>query len=117
MSAHRENLRAAIDRYAALERGWLDGEGEAIDPSAIAFARQWLDEETDAELARWVVFPRESGEVGFERVYEDERRDSVWVGAERIAYFVCANLRGWSAWIEVDREPPHTLRECAVGDR
>jgi hypothetical protein len=111
MSELRERQRARIEEIAAYEHGWYGpNDGDPIAPEAIAFAREWVETESDDELARWAVCAMaDDGALCFERT--DGRHDAVHVGVDRIAYFVCADLRGWSAWIEVDREPPHMLRE------
>lgn len=112
MSTLRDQMRARFKEIAALRPGWFGpNDGEPVPQSALAFVRDWVENEDEEELARWNVYASPDGWVGFESAAGTGRHDTVRVSVDRIAYFVCADLRGWSAWIEVDREPPHALRE------
>lgn len=105
--------RERIDYLAELKAGWLDGDGEPVPNDVALFAYEWLTEPLE-ELERWAVFPLEEGGLCFERC--DDRSDSVRVYSDRIVYHLMKRRGSWSAWLEVERKPPHKLLELDAGD-
>ena len=123
MSARREYLRERIEEIAALKPGrYGPNDGDPIAPETLAFAREWVETESEEELAKWGVYALDDGGLGFERLRPLDRNDEIFVLADRIEYgFVQSESRYpwrtlWSAWVTVDREPPHTLRELDAED-
>lgn len=58
-----------LDEFSALEKGWMDGEGEKIDPASIKTARKFI--EMTPELAHeYIVAPNPEGSAGIEFVHE-----------------------------------------------
>jgi len=55
-----------IDELRKLERGWLDGNGEAISQIAIEAARSALLQRPDIAKSKLGIFPTEEGGLTFE---------------------------------------------------
>lgn len=66
---HIDSSLKRLDGFAALEKGWLDGEGEEIDPMLIKLAREFI-EMTPGLAYKYIVAPGPEGVVGIEFVHE-----------------------------------------------
>lgn len=112
---HREALHRHLSVIAADCK-----EFAPVPPSVVAFVREWINTEPLDELLRWGFCRAADGDgVRFERVDHD-RDDSVSVFADRFEYHFFARDEWYpsrnllSAYVELDREPPHALRELSV---
>lgn len=56
----------SIDELAALERGWLDGEGEKITQDSLDLARGFVSSLNIGLADSFAVFPSEDGSLQFE---------------------------------------------------
>ncbi len=109
---HREALHRHLAKIAA-----DDKEFAPMPESVAAFVREWIDTEPLDELLRWGFCRASDGDgVRFERV-DDAHDDSVNVFADRFEYHFMRSEHWypwrtlWSAYVEVDRDPPHAVRE------
>lgn len=59
----------SLDEFAALGKGWLDGEGEEIDPASIMAARKFI-EMTPGLAHKYIVAPSPEGYAGIEFAHE-----------------------------------------------
>lgn len=57
---------ARIDELAALEKGWLDGDGEEIRPETVVFAKEICTALYRSGAHDFSIFPTPEGNIQFE---------------------------------------------------
>lgn len=88
----RGDLEDRLQEFAALKKGWFDGEGEPIPPSVIEQARAWLEHllaEAPGLTGGPYLYPSFTGGVRVEFDITDPEGDGVEVEFEPggISYF------------------------------
>jgi len=117
---HRLSRKQRIDEFAALRRGWRNGDGESVPPAVLEWAYRWVREASDEEIEAWRVYPDAEGGLRFERCEGQfgVHDDSVCVLEHKIAYHFMtwtmpssteARRTTWSAYVEVAFAPPHEV--------
>ncbi len=91
--SRRDRQRNRIEELASLQRGWFDGGGLPIYPSALAWAREWVEQEDEDELARMHLYPLEDGRLRVER-FDESRNDSLVIGPDTMEFHIQARRAG-----------------------